>query len=175
MAFTQAFTVAQSIDATSFSVTDTSTGSDSAIAGRRIFPQLADGTYLLPTGNTSGYIDFPLSVGATIDIIGLLTIDYALSITINWVDVSGNTLYTLSQSYDFVGNDEDFMYGLVQGIAANRGILQNQNFIFNCFKISMYADYSQKSVETGDDIQSAQQLLSYAQDMINKSATYFQS
>ena len=175
MAFSPAFTVAQGIDATSFIITDTSTGSDGLITDRQIFLQKADGTYLTPTGSTTDYIDFPLSDGSSITLTGILAIDYALSITINWNNSGGTALYTLTQSFDFIGNDEQFMYGLVQGIAANRGILQNFNFVMNCFEISMYVDYSQNAVTTGNDIQSAQQLLSYAQNMINNSMTYFQS
>jgi hypothetical protein len=173
MAFTPAFSVSQTIDPTSFTITDNSVGSDGSIAARYVFLQLSDGTYLTPSGSLTDYISFPLSLGSSIDIIGLLVVDYAVSIKLQWLNNVGAVLYELSQSYCFVGNDEQFMYGLVQFIASNKGVLQDTSYVNNCFRIDMFTTFAQKSVETGNDIANAQDLLDYAQDMVNNQDKYF--
>lgn len=172
MALTPSFSVAQGSNPQEFTLTDTSTGSDGAVVDRRIYIQLADGSYLVPTGTTTDYIPFPLSDGASITI-SVLTVDYAVSITVQWLDVSNAVLYTLSQSYCFTGNDEEFMYGLVQYMAANPQVLQNTNFIGNCFELNMYVDYAVKAVTEGNDINGAQYLLDLAQAMINNQSMFF--
>jgi hypothetical protein len=173
MAFNPAFTVAQGIDPTSFTVIDSSTGSDPAIVNRNIYLQLSDGTYLTYNGavSTPTPIPFPLSAGTSIDIVGILQVDYAISINVQWLG-TGGILYELTQSYCFVGNDQAFMYGLVQSIAANQALLQNTNYITNCFELDMLVTYAQKAVETGNDIATAQMLLDLAQNMINNN-TFF--
>jgi hypothetical protein len=173
MALSPAFIIAPGTDVSGYTLTDTSTGSDGAIASRRIYNQTSIGTYIVPTGTITDYIPFPLSDGSSISVTEMLTVDYALSITVQWLDASNNVLYTLTQSFCFVGNDEQFMYGIVQGVSANNSILQNRNFILNCFRLAMFTTYAQKAVETGNDIYSSQILLSSAQGMINKSSAYF--
>ncbi len=170
---TPAFTVGQTLDASSFTLTDTSTSVDGAITQRRIYIQLANGTYLVPTGTTTDYVDFPLSDGASITIDGVLNIDYAVSITLQWLSVTDVVLYSLPQSFAFVLNDEQFMYFLVQCMGANRNLINTNNFIFTCFELDMYVSYAQKAVTTGDDIALSQFMLAQAQKIVDNKSTFF--
>jgi hypothetical protein len=172
MAYVEDFSTAQTTDPDSFILTDTSTGTDVLIVNRRIYLQLSDGTYLVPEGTTTSYIPFPLSGGASITL-NVLNVDYAISIRVEWLNSLGVAIYSKTQSYDFTLHDEQFMYQLVQMFAANKALLQNTNFVDNCYELDMFVSFSVKSVETGNDITNAQFLLDLAQNMINNSTIYF--
>lgn len=172
-AFIPDFTIAQTIDATSFVLTDTSTGSDAAIVNRDIFCQTTDGTYLTPPNTSTDYIPFPLSVGLSIDVNDILPIDYALSITVNWLNISGNTLYTKTKTYCFTENDEQFDYQLTQFLVANQSILQDTNYVLSRFRFRMFIDAAVNAVEIGNDINSSQDCLNFAQEMINEQVQVF--
>jgi hypothetical protein len=99
MAFNPSFTVKQLYATPNIlRVTDTSTGSDANITGRRVFLRKDDGTYLVPSGTTTDYIDFPLSLGSYIDI-DVLDKDYAFEYKVQWL---GNdpTPYTIRITED---------------------------------------------------------------------------
>ncbi len=173
MSFTPNFSVSQTTIAQDFTITDSSVGSDGSISARRVYLQLSDGTYLNYSGATTDYILFPLSDGSSIDIIGLLQVDYAISITVQWLNSGNTVLYTKTLSFCFTENDEQFMYGLCQAVSANQSILQDTNFVMNCFSLSMLVDYAQKAVETGNDITGSQNLLDLAQNYVNNESMYF--
>ncbi len=172
MSFTPNFSVAQSTIATDFSISDDSIGSDGAISSRRVYLQLSDGSYLNYSGATTDYILFPLG-NSTLDVVGLLQVDYAISITLQWLNSGNTVLYTKTLSFCFTENDEQQMYSLVQAISANQSILQDNNFVLNCFTLAMFVDYAQKAVETGNDISGSQNLLDLAQNYINNENLFF--
>lgn len=61
MSFSQNFIVAQTpANPAYILISDTSTGSDPSIIGRRITITDCFGNYLVPTGTTTNYIDWPL-------------------------------------------------------------------------------------------------------------------
>jgi hypothetical protein len=173
MSFDPNFSDSQTTVPQNFVTTDTSVGSNPSITDRQTLLQLSDNTYLNYSGATVNYIDFPLSLGSSIEIVGLLPVDYAISQTVKWLDSGGGTLYSKTLSFCFTENLEQFMYSLVMAIAANRGILQNTNYMSNCFAISMFTTYAQLAVETGNDIGSAQQLLDMATYMQQNQTNFF--
>ena len=67
-------------------VTDTSTGSDANILGRRVYLRKDDGTYLVPNGTTTDFIAWDI-FNSFIDI-DVLNIDYALEVKVDWIDDS---------------------------------------------------------------------------------------
>src|SRR5665213_3076138 len=111
------FTVSNNnVTTSSFSIVDTSTGADAAIANRLIYISLADNSLF-----TGAPIQFPLSAGASISP-NILTQDLAFNCVVQWVDSSGNILYTASRVGLFTGFLEWFFYGLTQQIAAQSNI-----------------------------------------------------
>lgn len=168
MAWTLAFSITQDTNAANFTLVDGSTGSDPAVTQRRIVLTLSDGTNL-----GGSYIDFPFSEGASKLVAGLLIVDESISITLQYLNVSGTVLYSLSKTYCFKENDEQFIYWQVQNIAANRSILQDTNFVSNLMRLRVFVDSANNAVVTGNDIGSSQMCLDLAQEMINNPTTYF--
>lgn len=172
MAFTQNFSIAQGVDVTSFTLTDTSTGSDPAIVSRHVFLTKADGTYLVPNGTTTSYIDFPLSQNNTLNLVGILQVDYCLNIVVNWVDTNGNTLYTKNGIYLFTGNSELFYYGLTQQQSANPNIVRDNYFYSNKLQLRVEIDSANQALNYSNQI-AAQQCLDRAKYMITNQNDFF--
>jgi len=129
MPFTPSFSVAQS---TAFwenlIFTDDSTGSDPDIIGRVIFIQKANGAYLSTV--STDYIPWAIA-DTTKDVNGLITKDYSLLITVQWLDALGEVLYTLTNLYYFGIYDANSLYGIVQAATANPSVLQDVNYWAN--------------------------------------------
>ena len=70
MSFTPNYAVSQGSNVTTFTLTDTSVGSDVLIVSRHIKLELYDGSYLVPSGTTTDYINWPI-VNLTWDAINL--------------------------------------------------------------------------------------------------------
>jgi hypothetical protein len=84
MAFNGNFSVTpNTADISKFTLTDTSTGSDAGLTGRRIYLYKTDGTTIVPAGTSTEYILWPLvaTIGDTIEI-DVLDKDYAISIVV---------------------------------------------------------------------------------------------
>ena len=100
MSFVQNFTGAVSSGVpTSPTFTDTSVGSDNAIAKRRIYLLLADGTYAVPSGTTTDYSDWAYA-NPTITL-NVLNQDTATSVTVQWLNSSNTVLYTKTIAFGF--------------------------------------------------------------------------
>lgn len=128
MSFTANYSVSQGLDPANFSITDTSTGSDPNLTGRTIYLYQADNSLL---GGTA--IDWPLSMGTSISINGLLNWDYSLNGVVVWTSSSpipGST-YVKAQVITFTDNSNEFAYNLVQQIASNQGITRDTNYLYN--------------------------------------------
>lgn len=146
MAFSGDFSASQGIDVQSFSLTDISTGSDPNLTGRTISLGLVDNQLL---GGAT--ISWPLSDGSTKLISGLLLRDYSLNIGVTWQSSSpipGST-YSKNHIITFTGNSNQFAYGLLQQIAANQSITNDNGFLMNLALIN-------------SDIQNATRATNYA-------------
>jgi hypothetical protein len=81
MAISPNFTASQNSGTPNIiTLTDTSTGSDGTIAKRRVYLLQSDGTYLVPAGTTTDYIDW-IIIDSNISL-NDLTQATALSITV---------------------------------------------------------------------------------------------
>ena len=166
MSFTPAFTVSQSVNPNAFTLNDTSVGSDVAITGRRIYLYTADNSTLVPTGINTAYVDFPLSDGASI-VLNVLNVDYALMITVQWLNVSNAVLYTLTQYFSFTANDETFLFNLSTMQSSKPSIIQDQLYLSNKFLLRLYVDSANQAISKGNDVYKAQLELDMAQALIN--------
>ncbi len=177
MAFSPDFEATQTAqDPTSFTLIDTSTGTDASIASRNVTLQLYDGTYMDATGaivTTPTSIPFPLSDGSTKVFSDFLPIDYAESITLRWLDAGGIVLYELSRSFPFTENSWNFDYYLTQVLSSNRSLLQNTNYTSSRYDFQMFIIAAENAVTTGNDISGSQFMLDLDLQMQQNSQYYF--
>lgn len=158
MPFVQNFSMSQTLGSPSIVIaTDTSTGTDGAITGRRIYLTTYDGTTLVPDGTTTEYVDWALAVNPLS--INALDKDYALSVRVDWVDVAGNVLYTKTTLYCFSMYNEEFYYSLTSRQASIPTIISDSFFYSNKLKLRVDIDSANQAVLYGDDIASAQYAL----------------
>lgn len=107
-------------------LTDTSTGSDAAITQRRVYLQKMDGSYLVPSGTLTSYIAWSYALGTiTID---ALDKDYALLVTVQFLDVNDAILYFSQQYYGFTLYNSTFDYSTTQLLAGNPMLINDNNF-----------------------------------------------
>lgn len=174
MSFSASYTAVQQLNNSDILFTDTSTGSDTNLTERRIYPYKADGTLLLPTGNTSGYIVWPIA-NSTLTV-SLLPKDYALSITVVWISSSplpSPSTYTATTLYGFTGYTNDFLYSLIQQITANQTLLNDSQFQLNMFYLGQEIKNCELAVSPKQSILNAQAALSRAQYLITNANRIF--
>jgi hypothetical protein len=155
-------------------VTDTSTGSDVAITGRRVFLVNYAGEYVVPSGTTTNYVVWPLA--QTSISINCLTADSALSVTVNWVNSAGVTLYTKTSLAGFTLYNLTFYYSLTQGQAAVSNpsfILQDTTYFQNKSKLKTLIDSGNNAITLGYDITSAQECYDLATYMVTNQNLLF--
>ena len=155
-------------------ITDTSTGSDAAITKRRVFLVDYEGNYVVPSGNSTDYVEWPLA--QTSIAIDCLTQDMALSVTVLWLDVNNVTLYSKTSLSGFTLFNETFYYSLTQGQAAVGNpsyILQDNDYFANKMKLRLYIDSGNQAVTLGYDITSAQVCYDLATYLVTNQNIYF--
>lgn len=158
MAFAGNFSVSQGVDSTSFTITDTSTGSDPSLTGRTITLALVNGSGL---GNSP--VNWPLSDGSTKVLTGYLPRDYSVNITVSWTSSSpipGST-YTKTALYTFTGNTNAFIYSLIQDLAAQQNLSNDNGFYQNLGLLQTNVDSANTATTYGDQF-SAQSALDRA-------------
>ena len=136
--------------------TDTSTGSNVTITGRRIYLLQSDGTYLVPSGTTTNYVVWALA--DTSISLNVLTQDTALTVTVDWVDINGTTVETKTISFGFTAYNETFYYGLTQGqVAITNPLVQNSTgYYSNKMLLRVFIDSGDQAISFASDIYSAQ-------------------
>lgn len=172
MPFVESFSVSQNSNSINIlTLTDTSTGSDSAIVSRAIFITTGDGTPIVPAGNTTPFIVWLLA-NASINL-NVISQDFSLLITVNWLDINGNVLYTTGNVYLFTAYTEQFIYGLTQEQAANPSIVQDTNYYNNKQQLRVLVDSAVNAVAIASDQMAAQSCLNQAAYMISQKNLFF--
>jgi hypothetical protein len=165
MPLSPAFTISQSaISPSEITATDTSTGSDAAVTQRRIYFQTSQGTYLVVSGTTTDYETWAYADAS--DTWDVLTSDQALSITVQWLNVSNAVLYTLTQVFCLAEFNKQFFYYLVQQQALTPSILQDGPYFSNMATYWMNITGAIQAIEIGADISASQNCLDRATYMM---------
>lgn len=169
MAFSGNFSISQGVDVKSFTLTDTSSGSDGNLTGRTISLFQSDGSLL--GGST---INWPLSDGSTKALTNYLPKDYSLLILVTWQSSSPipGSSYSKSVVNSFTGNSNAFAYGLLQQISANQSITSDAGFKENMDDINRDIRNAVRAAAFGDQ-GSAQQCLDRIYNMIVNQQFYF--
>lgn len=159
MPLTPNFSVSQlSGSPNSFTITDTSTGSDAGITVRWVYLLQADGTYLVPDGTLTDYIVWDYGEPSiTLDV---LSQDTALSILVQWRDGS-SSLYDKTQAVGLDAFGQNFFYSLSDGQVA----ITNP-------PVSLSQDYYQNKLQFLCYLKSAEQAITYASDIVKAQVNY---
>jgi hypothetical protein len=165
------FTAAQATGVKSVIIlTDTSTGSDVAVVSRRIFLITDDGSYLVPTGTSTNYIDWALA-DTTISL-NALEEDMSLNIQVDWLDVNGAVLYTKTILYFFAPYTKAFLYYLSQ-LQYSTSIGLDANYISNKEMLWALVKDAENAITIGGDITTSQNCLDRAKYMMDNQSKYF--
>jgi hypothetical protein len=143
---------------------DTSTGSDSNITGRRVYFQTSSGSFLVESGTSTDYELWPLTSGTSISYT-VLTKDYALLITVEWIDVNGDALYSSQQLIGFTLYNETFDYQLTQVLSGNPLRINDNQFFEQKSKLRDCIDSGNQALTLASDIVAAQQCYKIATDI----------
>lgn len=172
MALTPNFTISQTaLNPALIIATDTSSGADADITGKRITFTTANNNTLVESGVSTSY-----NVWATADnpdSFNVLTEDYALSILVEWVNISGTALYSLTQSYCLSAYNKQFMYELVQQQALTPSIVQDTNYFSNLATFWTTIVGAVNAVEIGADIAASQNMLNKGTFMRLNQSNFF--
>lgn len=172
MPFQEAFSASQSgLTPNTVTLTDDSTGSNAAIASRRVYFQTANGAYLVPSGTTTDYATW--SYADTSASFAVLEEDKALAITVQWLDVSNNILYSLTILYCFPQFNKNFFYYLFQQQALSPIVVQDTWYYLNLSTYWSNIIGAIQAIEIGADIANSQNCLNRATNMMNNEAKYF--
>jgi len=177
MAITVSFTTSQVVGAPqNIVLVDGSTGSDVSAVSRRIYFQTAISTYLVPSGTTTSYIEWPLASGNTLTS-DVLTTDQALNVTLAYVDINGSVVASDTALRGFTLYNETFYYSLTQAQASQNQpppmIIQDSNYYSNKMILRTEIDSGNQAISLGDDIVSAQNCYERATYMVTNQGDYF--
>lgn len=156
LSFSPSFTTSQVLGSPANIVFgDSSTGSDGAIVGRRIYLQLSNGTFLVLAGNTNQYTNWALASNP-FTLSNILTQDEAIFCTIEWVDVNGNVLYVSPQTVGYTLFNETADYKLTQAMAGNPPLMNDNDWFENKSLLRTYIDSGNNAISFAADIFNAQ-------------------
>lgn len=151
-------------------LTDTSTGSDGTITKRRIYLLQSDGTYLVPAGTATNYIEWAL-VDVTTSL-NVLIQDTALSITVQWLTSVNVVVANKTTSFAFTAYNETFYYGLTESQVANANLTASTNWYQTKMILRVELDSAYQAISFASDIFSAQAALNRA-TFISTNQSYF--
>lgn len=174
MAFSPAFTATQVKGYPSqIVITDTSSGSDSNITSRRVYLKTKDNTFLVPSGTSTQYIVWSYAnASITID---CLDKDYALYVTVEWLDVSNNILYDVISLLGFTLYNETFDYTTSQLMVANPNLINDNDYITNKGFLRTYIDAGNQALTFASDQYTAQICYDLGTTLRVNSQYYFNS
>lgn len=174
MAIVQNFTSGQVTGLPSQIVlTDTSTGTDSAITGRRVYLSDLNGDYYVESGTTTDYelwVDFPTTTTITLDV---LTADKALNVRVDWVNSVGVVLYTLTTLTLFYMYARVYRIALIKAQSSRPKLIDSANFYYNTMRLNSSIKEAIISIEDMNDISSAQAALSRAKQLIDNPSYFY--
>jgi len=144
---------------------DTSTGSDVAVTQRRIYMQTPDGEFLVEDGNSNEYEAWPDFPGTTEITKDVLEKDFALTITVQWLNVANGVLYDKTLRYGFTLYNESFDYTLTQRLSGNPLLINDNNFFNNKSDLRTEIDSGNQAISLAGDMFGAQQCYNRATEL----------
>lgn len=153
-----------------FTLVDTSTGSDPSITIRRVYLTKPDGTFLVPEGTTTDYIEWPIAESSiTLDV---LDRDRSLEILVEWL-AGAVVTYEYENSYVFTAYTNTFLYNLSVDQSSNPSIINATDFFANKTRMYSYVKEAENAIAIGEDTVKAQLALDRAYQFIINEDKYF--
>ena len=172
MSFQPNFTASQySGQPSIINLTDTSTGSDGTIAKRRVYLLQANGTFLVPQGTTTDYIDWNLA--QTTIALNVLSQDSALSVTVQWLTAGNAVVTSKTISFAFTAYNDTFYYGLNQDLVGNSNLSSSTDWFQWMIDLRVQIDSANQAIAFASDIYTAQAALNRATYISNNSSFFF--
>jgi hypothetical protein len=170
MPLVQSFSSSQTIGNESVvTITDTSSGSDGTITSRRVYLTKMDGSYLVPDGTSTDYIEWDIN-DTSIDI-DCLDKDYALQIVVHWLNVTPSVVYSASELTILSLYTRTFLYQLTQRQTGNPVLVNDGDYFINKSELQTELDSAIQAIELASDQTGAQLCLDRATE-IRINATY---
>lgn len=172
MSFVPAFSASQLTGVSgSLTLSDDSSGTDAAISQRRVYFQLSDGSYLTLSSTSTDYETW--AYASATKTFAILSTDYAISVLVQWLNVSNTVLYTKTILCLFDQFNKSFFYSLTQNQASSPTIVQDTTYYQN--KAALWSEIigAENAVEFGNDISGAQGCLDRASNFRNNENFYF--
>ena len=154
----------------SFTLTDTSTGSDPSITYRRVYLLQANGSFLVPQGTTTDYIVWDYADASII--LDVLAQDTALSITVQWMNALNGVVTYKTTSFAFTAYNETFYYGLSQSLVGNANLSASTQWFEWMMDLRVQLDSCSQAISYASDIYTAQAALNRA-TYISTNSSYF--
>ena len=174
MSYIASFTATQYVSVPNLIVfNDTSTGTDAAIKSRRVYMQQSNGAYLVESGVTPpDYEVWSLAVGNTISY-NVLNKDYALNITVQWLGITDNILYSSTVSYGFSTYAKIYNTKLSKAQVSSPSLLDGDNWLSTKFALNTYIKAADDAISLGAGIAIAQLSLNKAKFIIDNPKLVF--
>lgn len=172
MPFTPSIAVGQTgADPSLVVITDNSSGSDVLIISRKLTITDSQGNPVVPSGNSGSTITWALATNPVS--LTLLSQDAALSIRVDWLNVSGVSLYDYTEEYPLLRyNKNQFVY-LIQQQALKPSIVQDKDYWNKLCEYYINIIGGITMVEDADDIAGSQNCINRATTMLNNEAVNF--
>ena len=159
-------------DASVIIITDDSTGTDVTITKRRVYLLKNDGTYLVPVGTITDYVEWDNFPATTTIQIDALDKDYALNVTVQWL-TSANAVVTSTDDLILCKRYADlFSYNLIDMQAGNDKLITHANYYLNEIRLNCSIQEAVKAVLNGK-ISSSQAALERAKKIMDKQSNFF--
>lgn len=173
MSFASSFTTYQVLGAPANAVfNDTSSGSDGAIVSRRIYIKDSSGSFLVPTGISTQYNVWSIATNP-LTIVGVFLKDEAVTIVVQWLDVSNNVLYDSTQIVGYTLFNETFDYTTTQAMAGNPTLINDNNWFYYKSLVRTFIDSGNQAISFASDVYNAQLCYQAATDIRTKKQYLF--
>ena len=173
MPYNANFSVTQSIDCATITITDTSSNpSGEVLTSRKLYLQKADGTYIAPSGQD--YYNFSTILFPSNTIAIPLAQDFALAIrmVVTTATVVSGSIYSVVNDYAFACNLESFRLARISDMASVPSIVNDENFRGSLYNLSLEIDNAGLAISVGD-IQSSQAAIDRGYNLVNNQNLYF--
>ena len=172
MPLTASFSTNQSLGYPSkINLTDTSTGSDGAIAARRVYVQDSDGNYLVVDGTTTDYEVW--AYADSTDTFDLLEQDTAAYVTVQWVNSGGTALYSVTTATVYRLYAITYYIYLIKAQSSRPNLRFHANFYQNEIRLIASLREAYDSIYYAGDLGSSQAACNRAKFIIDNPANFF--